>query len=255
MRRELAVVEPLSLLNGVYLLTDLREATDIVKKQVVQIRRDTLHLYPHDLFCNCTTGRDADRLTRRVAQSADELAVIDARIAAINKEGVRSSLDEYLGEITPLDFVIHREGVFFGALQIFGITVINETDERIEIQCGWWPAFPVRASIERVVRLSMEIVTEFLDKRMPLENGQVLDVRRWDVPIVEDEARSAELAFVTKALSESTERVELYVEKVDIPGQLGRKHLRLSRSEAPRQTHDDPFDPERPAPRPSRSGD
>ncbi len=245
--RELEIVQPFVL--GNYRLTDLREASPAIKKQVSQIRQDTIHLYPHDLFCRCTTGRDADERARRAVLGDEEAtAKLNTRIEAINKEGVRSSLDEYLGEIRPLDFVLHRSGEFFGAVQLFGVKVIAEQEEGVAIECGWWPAFPVRASIEQVIRLMMEVATELLDKRMLLEGGRVLDVQRWQIPIIEDTTRSAELGLVLKTLSEATERVELDVEKVDIPGQAGRSRLRLTRSMAPRETRADPFDT-------ARSGD
>ncbi len=226
---------------GEYVLADLRNEPLAVREWVGSHRLEVVKGYPHDLFCDFSTGKEADRRALKVATTDRERDQIKRRIQKLSS--VRNTLADWRGEANPLDFSIRRDGKLFGSWQIFGIKILAENERRIRIgNCGWFPAFPLQASPRQVVRLAMDLKLGFLDARIPLESGRVLDLRSWEVPVLTDESRGSELDLITETFKELSERAEFDVTRTPIDGQAGRERILLMRSLAPRVPRDDPFE-------------
>lgn len=241
MIRELEIVRPF--LMGNYRFTDLRTETESVRQRVITAQQEAIFTYPHDLFCRGSTARRVDRVALSRAKTEEARTRIQRRIDTLNEDGVRRDIEEYLGDIRPVNFVLRRKDKFFGVWQIFGIKILRENPRGIQVGAGWFPVFPRGATNQQIARFTLDINIQFLDTLMPLEGGRTLDVHRWEVPVINDGTRSKELEVVSLVFAQLADRSEFTVERSPVPGQPGRETLRMSRSEAPRQTHSDPFDP------------
>lgn len=173
-----------------YILKDIRTVSPELQIETKFLQQHVLETrFPPEIICSSNFSRDLDQQKALIRSNGNKILYEKYLAEYKDIDKSRQSFEFFKGDIHPITFTMLKQNNFFGAWQWYGINIINETFDNINIKCCFFPAFPLDYSDRGFAKLLGGMVLSFLNTPIRLENNKTITVLKASSPLYNEKNR------------------------------------------------------------------